>query len=476
MVTAPFSTLSSSIVTTKVAGVPEKMNVTVCLQGGDQRRLATAGTGAVHDLSGWINVAIARKGSLGLANYTPHTYTTYPKMNDPSPAFRDNIDNPLDLLRKAVDISGDVSKPDNVPSSKDPFKKAASPDPLKKNIIISSGKSSRLPVDSQLVITPGSLPVGPSTSGNLPQTQLLPVRNIAASPSDASIRSIASLSSSPLQLEASAYNAKGTSRGKKDEKWMAVLKQLVEYKKENGSCLVPRGYSLNPRLASWIAEQRKQYKLFKDGRASSMTSERISLLNSLAFAWSAQQAAWGKHMADLIRFQTENGHCLVPLYCPKYPKLGLWVKEQRRHYSLLKQGKKSHMTEARIHELTDVGFTFDTHEAIFLKRLKELASYKEKFGDCLVPTNYEENTKLGTWCHHQRRQYKKWCQGKPCHITEDRIRALNNVDFVWNPRKRSLRHTEESQSDTSSIGNTSADDDKDLEGLDLRPHKRQKSL
>ena len=43
---------------------------------------------------------------------------------------------------------------------------------------------------------------------------------------------------------------------KKDTKWLATLEQLKEYKREHGDCIVPRGYTLNPRLASWVAEQR----------------------------------------------------------------------------------------------------------------------------------------------------------------------------------------------------------------------------
>jgi len=43
---------------------------------------------------------------------------------------------------------------------------------------------------------------------------------------------------------------------KKDSKWLATLEKLKEYRKEHGDCIVPRGYSLDPRLASWVAEQR----------------------------------------------------------------------------------------------------------------------------------------------------------------------------------------------------------------------------
>jgi len=66
-----------------------------------------------------------------------------------------------------------------------------------------------------------------------------------------------------------------------------------------------------------------------------------------------------------------------------------------------------------------------------LERLNELREFKAKNGHCTVPTSFHENPKLGTWIHHQRRQYKKYKEGKPCHITAERIRALDSLGFVW---------------------------------------------
>jgi len=46
---------------------------------------------------------------------------------------------------------------------------------------------------------------------------------------------------------------------KKDTKWLATYEELLAYKRQHGDCVVPRGYPPNPRLASWVAENRKQY-------------------------------------------------------------------------------------------------------------------------------------------------------------------------------------------------------------------------
>jgi len=260
---------------------------------------------------------------------------------------------------------------------------------------------------------------------------------------------------------------------KKDIKWMNTLQQLKEYRKVHGDCLVPRGFDSNPRLASWVAEQRKQYKLLSDGKQSSITLERISLLNEIDFAWNAQEAAWSRNMNDLKQFRSKHNHCHVPLNHPEFPKLGLWVKEQRRHYTLLKQGKvkQSHMTIERANALDEIGFCWDTHEATWLERLKELTEYKRKYGTCIVPTSYADNPKLGTWVHHQRRQYKKHQEGKPCHITEARIKALDELGFVWRPRARvGMRVQVEEEEDEDEDDDTSSESEKsDVSSVDFRP-------
>ena len=56
-----------------------------------------------------------------------------------------------------------------------------------------------------------------------------------------------------------------------------------------------------------------------------------------------------------------------------------------------------------------------------------LKEYKGKHGNCNVPLNWTENKQFGTWVSKQRQNYKK---GK---LTEDRIKRLENLGFVWDP-------------------------------------------
>jgi hypothetical protein len=224
----------------------------------------------------------------------------------------------------------------------------------------------------------------------------------------------------------------------KDVQWMSNLDVLRQYKEDHGDCLVPRGYIANPRLASWVAEQRKQRKLLIDGKQSSIIPERVKLLDEIGFVWNAQETAWERQLTDLKEFREQEGHCLVPVRHSNLPKLGFWVKEQRRHYVLMKQGKQSHMSDERAAKLDSVGFCWNTQEASWLERFHDLSEYKRTKGHSVVPTKCQETQRLGSWVQHQRREYKKYRQGKPSHMTAERVEALDTLDFVWYPRDRQL--------------------------------------
>jgi len=67
------------------------------------------------------------------------------------------------------------------------------------------------------------------------------------------------------------------------------------------------------------------------------------------------------------------------------------------------------------------------------QRLDELVEFKDKFGHCYVPQEYEANKQLGTWVKKQRQEYKKLKEGKKSQMTKERIEMLTNVGFDWKP-------------------------------------------
>jgi len=226
---------------------------------------------------------------------------------------------------------------------------------------------------------------------------------------------------------------------KNSDRWMAMLSDLKAYKAKYGNCLVPRSFADNLQLASWVAEQRKQYRLRKLNKPSNITVERIRMLDELGFIWQAQSAAWNRHLNDLRSYKEVYGDCMVPLNCTKYPQLGLWVKEQRRHRSYFVKGRKSHMTKERAEILESVGFCWESHESTWWDRFQDLKDYKEEFGDCCVPHRYAPNQQLSTWVQQQKRQIRFLREGKSSHMNEKRARALEELGFKYKRRKKKKR-------------------------------------
>lgn len=77
--------------------------------------------------------------------------------------------------------------------------------------------------------------------------------------------------------------------------WGERLDELRLFRQSVGHCNVPSNYAENPQLATWVKCQRRQYKLFIDGKPSNMTQERINMLGSLDFRWELRSSKKARH-------------------------------------------------------------------------------------------------------------------------------------------------------------------------------------
>ena len=70
------------------------------------------------------------------------------------------------------------------------------------------------------------------------------------------------------------------------ETWLTMYDRLVDYKAENGHCLVPRIYKVDPKLGKWVNNQRH--------RRHKITSERQQMLTHLGFSWVVAHKSRGR--------------------------------------------------------------------------------------------------------------------------------------------------------------------------------------
>jgi len=223
------------------------------------------------------------------------------------------------------------------------------------------------------------------------------------------------------------------------DKWMVMYEELQKYRKETGRCCVTNAE--NSKLAYWITKQRKQYQSMKNGKPSTMTEDRVELLNQLEFVWKGpprgnkpDDLLWMKYYEELRRFHAKNGHGVPRKYYANQ-KLVHWVYQQRKHYKQLIEGKPTNMTQERIEALEKLDFSWDAKlshtENAWKKNFEKLCLFKLKYGHSRVPVRYEADPKLGTWVTRQRKRYKLLREGKKSDMTMEQFHDLETVGFEW---------------------------------------------
>ncbi|MDA7659791.1 Helicase associated domain protein [Akkermansiaceae bacterium] len=259
--------------------------------------------------------------------------------------------------------------------------------------------------------------------------------------------------------------------------WEINFQKLLAYKEEHGDCLVPQA-GKDKKLGLWIHNLRARKQIFD--------ANKIKQLNDLEFIWDVAEYVWEQRFHELKAYSEKNGHCLVPKSFSN-KKLGLWVSTQRL------RNKKRSLDLIKIEKLNDIGFIWSPLEDAWEEHFKKLLNYRETYGDLLVPKSWEdrqlvswinglrarnaspeginiekrrrldeigfvwnphqyiwdqqfdllisyqktygtslvvkagEHKSLAVWVGSQRTLYKKG------ELSEDRIKRLDNVDFIWDP-------------------------------------------
>jgi uncharacterized protein YbgA (DUF1722 family) len=111
--------------------------------------------------------------------------------------------------------------------------------------------------------------------------------------------------------------------------WQQQYEKLVEFKRKNGNCLVPRRYEEDDALGKWVSNQRHCHS------KNTIQRYRKDLLDKIEFVWRVANSApssWNQQYEKLVEFKQKNGHCLVPNKYQEDASFGSWVSWQRgRH-------------------------------------------------------------------------------------------------------------------------------------------------
>jgi hypothetical protein len=145
----------------------------------------------------------------------------------------------------------------------------------------------------------------------------------------------------------------------KNEQWMQRYEDLFFFNQEHGHCLVNK--NMNPILAQWVKRQRYQFKLRSEGKHSTLTDERLLALESLDFIWESNRVTWEGRFKELSAYYQIHGNVNVPSSYAENPPLAMWVKGQRRHYSLFQSGRRPSINKdkERTAKLDRLGFVWN---------------------------------------------------------------------------------------------------------------------
>ena len=191
-----------------------------------------------------------------------------------------------------------------------------------------------------------------------------------------------------------------------DSKWEERFNELRAYKIEHGDVNVPLKWHTG--LGRWISTQRKS----KNYGAISL--ERMQRLESIGFEWNSLESQWENRFSELLAYKAEHGDINVPIKW--HTGLGLWISIQRQSY------KADELPEDRFYRLEEIGFIWDPMKSQWEANFNELVIYKKMHGNLKVP---HSTNGLGGWISQQRKSRKNG------QVSEDRIRRLNEIDFVW---------------------------------------------
>jgi uncharacterized protein YbgA (DUF1722 family) len=150
--------------------------------------------------------------------------------------------------------------------------------------------------------------------------------------------------------------------------WDRQYEKLVDFKQNNGHCLVPKRNQEDTAFARWVEKQRHLHS------KNIIRLGRKELLDELGFAWGGER--WHKHYGQLVEFKRKNGHCLVPQKYQEDVALGRWVITQRQSNS----NNKLRLDRKVL--LDEIGFVWKGRTAGADNKIKD--KFKQINGNALV--------------------------------------------------------------------------------------------
>jgi Helicase associated domain len=213
----------------------------------------------------------------------------------------------------------------------------------------------------------------------------------------------------------------GVQAPQQDDLWDDYYHRLVQFKAWHGHCLVPRKYETDPKLSTWVEQQRAAWSrdynktpLSSTGLTTSETAHEAAGATFVNYPTAPTLAGDGststnttplQHAALNPEHDDEDAiwnvtidptlHTIQHHYLQNHPSDAL-MPQQPPIPPVLPYKK---LSLARKQKLDALGFVWSLRskriEDHWDEMFRQLVEYKNQHGDCLVPSRYEANLKLG---------------------------------------------------------------------------------
>jgi len=236
-----------------------------------------------------------------------------------------------------------------------------------------------------------------------------------------------------------------------DAQWKKRLDDLAEFKANFGHCNVPFQYPRNKSLGYWVHNQRQVYKKWLKGIPCSLTQSRIHALDRLGFSLKSTRVLKNEGKEKAINKVRATGCEDIN----ESDESQAFIINNSQHSEELSRNddpcadnNMTLITNANLCRGSSENWVspsnstifstevpnstnFFKHDVLWQRRLEELQEYHSIHGNCDVPSVYPEHRPLGNWVMNQRQQYRKLLGGEKSSLTEDRITALEALNFRW---------------------------------------------
>ena len=164
--------------------------------------------------------------------------------------------------------------------------------------------------------------------------------------------------------------------------------------------------------------------------------------------------SWREAISQLKMYKEKKGHCNVPSTYSNNMQLARYVQNRRLNFRLEKEGLRVNHVLRREERVALEALEFDfelpnyTGKRKYYENQDLLIKYRNKTGNCNVPTRYPEDQELADWCTDFRTNRVK--------VGKDRRKRLQDIGFNFDVTNISGGRTEEVEDEAITSG-TNAD-------------------